>query len=81
MKLEICENCGDFTRIHQRTNPDGEHEVLCKRCYMRLYPPKREEGYCAKCSKYAELVGRGLCRHCYDVERYSGTLEKWELKS
>jgi hypothetical protein len=63
--LELCTECGALREVHQR-NP----VVLCKPCYMRENPPNRTKAFCESCYNWRPIVGRQMCRSCYDADRY-----------
>lgn len=78
--VEKCEMCGQYREVHQRTDREGNPEVLCANCYRRKYPPRRSKGVCKLCFQYETIVGRGLCRKCYMSARNEGELENFPKK-
>jgi hypothetical protein len=79
--MGLCTACGNWRQVHQRNDPDtGEEKILCKNCYLRIHPPKRPRDFCRHCQNYKKIVGRGLCRACYDKLRHADELDRYPTK-
>lgn len=72
----LCARCNQWRQRHQRYDPDtGKERELCINCYLHEHPPERKKDFCARCSEYGPIVGRGLCQRCYDKLRRNDDLD------
>jgi len=79
--MAICSECNQYRQVHQRTDREGNKEVLCKNCYMRKYPPNRSMGICKNCMEWRTMQARGLCSSCYARAYRTGDLHNFPTTS